>query len=85
VLRYKDENGQKAKKQVSTGRLKQLLERGEIDPATATVHRINEQNQRLIGSVPEFSSLVQSKMVQARADRRSQKDEPEARTSSGLT
>ncbi len=73
VLRTTDGRGQKVKKQVSTGRLKQLLERGEIDPATSTVQRLNEQAQRPLGSVPEFSSLVQSKMVQTKADRRSQK------------
>jgi serine/threonine-protein kinase len=73
VLRYKDETGKTAKRQVSTGRLKQLIERGEIDPSKATVHRINEQNQRPISSYTEFASLVQSKVVEARADKRSQK------------
>jgi serine/threonine-protein kinase len=75
VLRCKDGRGQKVKKQVSTGRLKQLIERGEIDTAGATVHRVNEETQRPLGSYPEFASLVQSKAVQARADRRSQKME----------
>src|SRR5207249_896349 len=37
VLRYTDEHGRHAKKQVSTGRLKQLIERGEVDVVTATV------------------------------------------------
>lgn len=73
VLRFKDESGKIAKRQVSTGRLKQMLERGEIDPTKATIHRINEQNQRPIGSYTEFASLVQSKVVEARADKRSQK------------
>jgi serine/threonine-protein kinase len=73
ILRQKDPSGKVVKRQVSTGRLKQLLERGEIDAAQCTVQRTTEQNQRPIRSVPEFASLVQSKVVEARADRRSQK------------
>jgi serine/threonine-protein kinase len=73
LLRYKDERGQKVKKQVSTGRLKQLIEHDEIDLGSATVARPGDEKQRPLASLQEFSSLVQSKMVKAKADRRSQK------------
>jgi serine/threonine protein kinase len=73
TLRYKDEKGQRVKKQVSSGRLKQLIERDEIDLVSATVMRAGDEAPRPIASIREFASLVQSKMVKAKADRRSQK------------
>jgi serine/threonine-protein kinase len=73
ILRYSDERGQKIKKQVSTGRLKQLVERDELDLTTATVARPGDANQRPLASIPELASLVQSKLVKAKADRRSQR------------
>jgi hypothetical protein len=73
LLRYNDERGHRVKKQVSSGRLKQLIERDEIDLASATVARPGDEKQRPLGSIGEFSALVQSKMVKAKADQRSQK------------
>jgi serine/threonine-protein kinase len=73
LLRYVDEHGRHAKKQVSAGRLKQLIERNEIDVATATIMHPGEHAPRAISSVPEFAALVQSKVVKTKADRRSQK------------
>src|SRR5262245_14815481 len=45
LLRYKDERGEKVKKQVSSGRLKQLIERDEIDLSSATVARPGDHSQ----------------------------------------
>ena len=73
ILRYTDEHGRHAKKQVSTGRLKQLIERDEIDVASATIMHPGEHQPRAISSVPEFAAMVQSKVVKTKADRRSQK------------
>ena len=73
VLRATDASGRRVKKQVSTGRLRQLLERHEIDPATTVVTRFGETQPRPISSFGEFASLVQAQVVKAKADSRSSK------------